>query len=50
MGQFIVPASQGPVPGRLRQHPGDTRDYVVEIAAGRELIIDVYSRRQNPTR
>jgi hypothetical protein len=27
-----------------RQHPGDTRDYVVEIAAGRELAIDVYSR------
>jgi hypothetical protein len=104
LGQFIVPASQGPVPGRYqvevrqdatrwisnsreplmiemmakqrantlteedrrrwgeylrqrdlspsidrqrvftRQHPGDTRDYVVEIAAGRELIIDVYSR------
>jgi hypothetical protein len=104
LGQFIIPASQGPVPGRYqvevrqdatrwvsnsrepfmiemmakqranalteedrrrwgeylrqrdlspsidrqrvfsRQRPGDTRDYVVEVAAGRELAIDVYSR------
>jgi BD-FAE len=104
LGQFIVPAAQGPVPGRYqvevrqdatrwtsnsrepfmiemmakqqantltdddrrrwgeylrqrdlspsidrqrvfaRQHPGDTGDYVVQIAAGRELVIDVYSQ------
>jgi len=104
LGQFVIPASQGPVPGRYRvevrqdatrwvsnsrepfmiemmekqrtnaltdedrrrwgeylrqrdlspsidrqrvfsrRHPGDKRDYVVEIAAGRELTIEVFSR------